>query len=390
MSLPNVTINIDRTGLGGVALTEDRIMGICLTGVAVSGKLVLDTPHAIYSLDDAIALGIDSTNNPDAYNQLVDFYAEAGRGAKIWVIVSANTMDIDHKVDKSQTICQAKILAQSAGGEIKVMGICWRPATPYSPTILDGLDTKVYSAVTHADSLAADFVAQIMPFSVILEGNGFTGIETNLRNLTSMTNSRVAITLAARSAGKEASIGSILGRLAHVPVQRKISRVLDGAISIATAYLTDGAIIDDRLDKLGTMHDKGFIIYRKFANKSGYYFNADHTTTGASDDLNSLARIRTIDKALTITYNTYVEEIDEEVTINSDGTLDASVIASLQAKIDRNINLNMGGEISSFESYIDPSQNILSVARLNIVLRITPVGYMTNIVVSLGFKNPAL
>ena len=391
MPLPNVIINIERNGLGGVALTVDGIVGICLTGVATD-DLALNVAYPIYSLDEPKALGILETGgNADAYKQIKEFYDEAGAGRKLWIIVSDDTMTIQDRVDKSKTVCPAKILAEAAQGEIKVIGVTWVPAgNGYNAVILDGLDSLVYGAVLKADSLAKDFVAQIMPFSVLLEGVGFTGVGSNLRDLTGMTSERVGIVLAATEANGQGAVGMALGRLSRIPVQRKISRVKDGALPILAGYLTDGNPIDTRQADLDTMHDNGFIVLRKFPTRSGYYFNQDTTCAPVSDDLHTISNIRVIDKALVITYNTYVEEIDEEVIVNKDGTLSAPMVAYLQAKIERAIGLNMVGEISAFEAYIDPKQNILSVPRLNVVLRITPVGYMSQIIVSLGFKNPAL
>lgn len=394
MPLPNVTINIERNGLGGVALTVDGIMGMCLTGT-LSGTpqdilLELNTPYPIYSLDEAKALGITETVNAAAYKQIKEFYDEAGTGRKLWIILSADTVTIEKKVDKSESVCPAKILAEAAQGEIKVMGVSWVKATGYTGTTLDGLDSKVYAAVLNADSLAKDFVAQIMPFSVLLEGVGFSGSGSALRDLLGMTSERAGIVLAATEDNTQGAIGMALGRLARIPVQRKMSRVKDGALPTLYGYLTDGDPIDNRQADLDTMHDKGFIVIRKFPTRSGYYFNQDTTCAPVSNDLHTISRLRVIDKALIIAYNTYVEEIDEEVKVNSDGTLDAAMIAYLQAKIERAVGMNMVGEISAFEAYIDPKQNILSVPRLNVVLRITPVGYMSQIIVSLGFKNPAL
>jgi hypothetical protein len=54
-----------------------------------------------------------------------------------------------------------------------------------------------------------------------------------------------------------------------------------------------------------------------------------------------------------------------------------------------NNTMTANREISSVTCFIDPAQNILSTNRLNVVLRIIPVGYATNIEISLGFANPA-
>ena len=391
MSLPNVAITIERQGLGAVATTTDGIMGLILTGIAVTGKLVLNTAYAIYSLDEAgTTLGITSVVNPAAYKQIKEFYDTAAPGAKLWVVVCADTTTIETRVLKSATPCPAKVLLDAALGEVSVIGVCWTPTTGYTFTAVNGLDPKVASAVTNAQSLADDYVALIMPVSFIIEGRGYTGTASALTDLKGLTNARVAVMLAATSSDGSGAVGMALGRLARVPVQRKLSRVKSLALPVTTGYLTSGDTIAAKYSDMGTAHDKGYIVFRKFAAKSGFYFNDDHTATADTDDLHHLSNVRVIDKALKITYNTYVEEIDEEVAITDAGKINPQTIAYLQSKIERAINLNMAGEISKFSAYIDPNQNILSLPRLAVVLRITPVGYLTDIIVSLGFKNPAL
>ncbi len=520
MSLPNVIINIVRDGLGGVAITNDSIMGMMLTGIEVDGKLGLDTPYAIYSVEDAKALGITLAVMPEAFKQISEFYLTAPVGAKLWIIVSDDTVTLDDKFNTALDVCPAKILRDAAGGEIRWLGACWTPgegtpptpevraygtvqitadgantdiarievdegaATPkllaeyklaggpdvqaiaaallvdfnlkkaegihaydaeiladpnddtlkitapagrgvaandylltfdstgadpatatvvdfdhgvdeipgigYAGVTLDGLDSLVYSAALKAQTFANASAALIMPLGVIIEGIGFDGNPDHLRNVTTMTADRVQIILACTSDDMVGAVGLALGRKAAIPVQRKISRVKDGELPTLTGYLTDGNPLSDYSAALGTINDKGFIIFRTFPTKAGYYFNGDGTCAPATDDLNLAPRVRVIDKALIITYNTYVEEIEDEISVTAAGKLDPAKIAELQAKINNAVLLNMVDNISAFSSYIDPSQNILSSPTLNIVLRITPVGYLTNIIVSLGFKNPAL
>lgn len=517
MALPNVTINIVKDSLGGVAITDDSIMGLLLTGVAVAGKLVLDTPYTIYSVNDAIALGITSSAMPSAFQQISEFYETAPVGQELWIIVSANTVTIDNKFDPSQPICQAQVLRDAAQGKIRWLGACWTPgtgtpstpevrasgsvaitnagantdvvmitvnegggspmillaeyavtgspnanaiaaalyadyllrkaagsisydisvltntltitapigrgvasnsyvlafestgATPvtatvtalanganaipgtaYSGTILNGLDSLVSSAAIKAQTFANQSASLIMPLGVIIEGIGFNGHPELLADLTSMSNDRVQILLVATQNNKVGAIGLALGRKAAIPVQRKISRVKDGALPTLTGFFMDGQPVSMYANALGTMSDAGYIIFRTFPTLTGFYFNGDGTCAAPSDDLCLAPRVRTVDKALIITYNTYVQEVEDEIKVTADGKLDPVKIGELQEIINNAILLNMADNISAFSSYIDPNQNILSSPTLNIVLKITPVGYLTQIVVNLGFKNPAL
>ncbi len=85
MALPNVHIELVRNGLGLVAETNDNVCGLIVPGVAVDGKLELDKPYPIYSLDGAKDLGIDpeeKAENAVAYRHIKECYDVAGAGKK--------------------------------------------------------------------------------------------------------------------------------------------------------------------------------------------------------------------------------------------------------------------------------------------------------------------
>ena len=392
MALPNVIIKVRRDGLGQVAVTKDSIMGIILPGVAVTDKLVLKVPHAIYGLADAEAKGITqfATDgvaagvNLAAWKQIRDFYNEAGNGAKLWIVVSGEPLmssNVDFTAD-----CAAKALINAANGEIAVIGVC-RGITPGS-TIVDGLNDEVWDALNSVQLGAANFQELIMPFSAVIDGLGFAGSGDTAKDLKTMNKHRGSILLAAPESDGVAGVGQYLGRLAAIPVQRKASRVKDGPLTNLKGYLTDGDDVEGRVGALNDLHDKGYIVYRTFPGRSGFFYSGDPTATAATDDLNTIARNRIIDKAIKIAYNVYVNELDDDVPITAEGNIEPAVCGALQEKIEAQVKGNMDGEISAFNAYVDPNQNILSGLPLDIVLNITPKGYLNPIKVSLGFVNP--
>ena len=91
-----------------------------------------------------------------------------------------------------------------------------------------------------------------------------------------------------------------------------------------------------------------------------------------------------------MTYRTYTDEVNDEVVINTDGTLSAAYVKSLQSKIETVLNQSMTaeGEISSAKCYIDETQNVLSTNKVEVTISILPVGYAKEINVKLGFANP--
>lgn len=385
MALSNVTINVNRNGLGLVSFTKDGIMGICLTGKAVADKIELDKPYSIFSIADAEAKGITKTgDNAAAYKQIKEFYNEAGEGKKLWLIVSPETVKMSDKV--SGTACAAIKLLNGANGEICAMGIV-RGASS-GATIVDGLNSDVWVTANELQILADNYQNKIMPFCGVIDGVGFSGDADTLKDLHTMTKHRATVVLSASESNGVASVGQFLGRMAAIPVQRKVSRVKDGELTNLEGYLTDGVLVDERMGAVETAHDKGYVVYRTFPNKAGYFFSGDPTATAVTDDLCIIARNRVIDKVIKIAYNTYIEELDDDVEVTDTGGLQPAVCAYLKSKIEQQVNANCDGEISKFVAVVDSEQNILSGLPFEIKLQITPKGYLGAIVVQLGFTNP--
>lgn len=382
MPQPDVSIELVRNGLGLVIETTDNVVGLIAPGVAVANKMVLGTPYAIYSTTGAAAIGIDAVNNAAAFKQVSEFYAVAGEGKKMWLMLVASTKKLSEAVDIALPVCPAKELRNAAQGEICVIGVM---AGTGANVALDGLDSDVYTAMTKAQVLADDSVNKMMPLVFIVEGRGMTN-SAALRDLSEEDKYRTAVMLGCSKSDGIASVGLLLGQIAALPVQRKVSRVKNGILPIDNAYLTDTVSVKTRED-LDTIYDKRYIGFRNFPNRAGFYFNGDLTATAATDDLNIIARIRTIDKATKIAYNTYVEEIDDDVELNDDGTLNPSVAVYLKTKIEKAVKDAMVGEISNFIATVDTTVDVSAGEKQLVYLDIYPRGYLNGIRVILGFKN---
>lgn len=386
MALSNVNITVNRDGLGLIAVQSDGAAGISLRGEAVSGKLELSKPYLIYSLADAEKLGIEATGvNAAAYRQIDEFYQTAGTGTKLYIILS-------DKASKNSALKETlKKMLEYANGSIVLLGMSWPDAAKTSPVEQGGLIKEVFDTQTMLQTLSVEYTNRIMPFISVIDGAGFKGDANALTDLTTMNNYRTVISLTATDNSGVGAIGQLLGSIMAQPVHRKISRVKNGSLPMTQgeAFLTDKVSIEGRDEQLGAITDKGYLVYRTFPGRTGYFYNGDFTATLPTDDLCSIARLRVMDKALKIAYNTYVNELDDEIDVTEDGNLEPAHVSYLQEVIYNQIMGNMSDSISGFSVVIDPSQNILSGKGLDISLSITPKGYLNPINVTLGFQNPA-
>ena len=396
MALPRVKITFENGALGGVAPSEDGVCGLVAYATAVSTTFALNTPYLITKLDGLVALGITSEAtgaNAALYKTVKEFYSEAPDGTKLWVMGVAASTTIANLTDKANNIISPLLMA--ARGSINILML--KVASAAEPTMSGSIDGAVLTAVTNLQALAEDWAENYYaPFVSLVEALSYNGVAASLPDLTARSDNHVGVVLGDSVTGSAgAAVGLVAGRLAAEPVQRSLARVRSGAIKAEAMYIgTNLAEIGDP----DVANDLGYIVPRTFVGKSGYYWSDDHLATGASDDYCAIPRRRVIDKAYRIAYKTLVDEIAENVPVNTEGKLAAFHCKGVETSVESAIVNSMTSEGNlgndpdnasdlGVQCYIDPDQNILATSRLEINLKVKPHGYSKYIDVKLGFKT---
>lgn len=394
MSLPKVRFNISKNGLGLLKSNIEKTPGLLLTGKSVASKIVAGEPYQIFSLQEAVDLGLEPANeNSFAYNQIKAFYAEAKKGAELWfMLVNDNVTMTEILVLKDiqfdlQNSHYATKLINAAKGKIRILGVVTNKNYPNA--ILDGLEDDVQTAVINAQALCEEYSSRYNTIRCIISGSYYSGKVSELKDYTQTDYNKVAILIGNTDHSDEACIGLALGRLASIPTQRKISRVKDGPVEPLNAYFTSGHKIEDLETSWDAIDNKGYIFLRSFANRSGYYFSSDKTLTGSDDDFNSLARGLVMDEAVLIAYNVLVEELSDEILMTANGNIAPVVIKNWQNRIESNINglMTAAGKLSGCKAFIDENQNVLVTNNIDVQLQLLPVGYADFITVNIGFTT---
>ncbi|NDD53204.1 hypothetical protein EBZ39_04875 [bacterium] len=390
-----VNISLANGQLGATAQQEDGIVGMVLTG-GVDGY-TLGEALLVTSVANAVTQGLTATGSPFAYRQVVDFYKLAGAGAKLYLMLCENTLTL---VDMTAADGPAHQLLEYAGGKIKVLGVMTDDTDVYGGSVVvsAGINADVAIAKTNLGILAGVWFAKQQPFRAIIGGTSYAGVPGDLADQLTGSNNRVAILIgdtdsAPGDARDQCCLGLLLGDVAKLPVQRKVSRVANGELPINVAYVGSIAVGSvGHAEDHKTIETAGYITFATYSGQAGYYFSPDYMACAGTDDYAFLCRGRIVDKMHRIAYSVFVQRVDDEVKINEDGTLDNAFCVWLQTQMENAINTAMvaKGELSSVNCYIDPSQNILSTNELNVALTGLPVGYASTINVVLGFTNPAV
>jgi len=369
--LPRVKINFENGALGGMAAIDDGVIGLIMYGHEIPTKYEQGSSYKITSLDDLASMGITAALNDDnapLYAQVSDIYAEAPVGTVVWLMCSSSSSDILSRIG------DAKNLLRAAGGAISIL--VFGDGDSASPAVVAELQAV---GVWAADVLFA-------PVLVLMGTSSYSA----MYNPSTYQANRVC---AVMGGGNVPCVGLLAGRIAAIPVHRSVARVKDGMVK-KTSILLSGLPIDG-FDLPG-ISDAGYISFRTFVGKGGYYFTDDKTATDAADDYSSIARRRTIDKAYRIAYGMLVNELSSEIAVTNEGAISAPIAKSIQNAVETAIENGMAGSLgvdpgdakdTGVQCYIDVNQNIVSTGKLNVSLRIKPFGYAKYIDLSLGFKT---
>lgn len=396
--LPRVKIIFENGAIGAQALLDDAVIGVVSSGVAVADHIVLGTPYLCTKLADVVNLGITSaSDDPNAllYKFASEMYSIAPEGTKLYIMLIANTVTLEDMADKTKE--HGKKLLEAANGQINNLFFIKSDPAEYTPTIVDGLDSDVYAALIKGQELAVHATDTLFaPVVMYFEGRHFSGLASALKDLHTVSYNRCGVLIGDSVSGsKGATLGLLAGTIGNIPVQRSIARVRSGAMPVAELYVKDKLVEDSQVDVIS---DKGFITFRTFVGKSGYFFSDDSLATASTDDYALIPRRRVIDKAYRVAYTTLLDEIGEEIPVTSEGKIPAAICKNIENSVERAIvnTLGLRGNIAidvtdprdtGCEIYLDPDQNILATSLLKLQLRVKPYGYSKYIDCYLGFKT---
>lgn len=244
MASHKITLTLVTTA-AGQPVDQTGVMGMVMQGVAVNGMLALNQAYSLTKRADMATFGInaayDTTNSCAVFQQISEFYDQAGDGAQLWIMVVAMNTAYATFVTTTAFSNFVKYTAQAdVSRQAKIIGLCYAP--PTATQSATDFPVDVTGAVTAAQTVQAQLFAQGYCFGVIVDGFNMSSTVTPSTIGTQATNSAYAVSLCITgSKGNGISaVGAALGRYARISTGHGVGAVEDGAIAITRAFLTNG------------------------------------------------------------------------------------------------------------------------------------------------------
>ena len=154
-----------------------------------------------------------------------------------------------------------------------------------------------------------------------------------------------------------------------------------------TPALANGNLVKDKLSQLDGLHDKGYNFLIKRIGLSGTYFQDANTCVSADSDYAYLENNQTIDKAIRGIYSALAPKISSPINIDAEtGKIDILTISHFENLAGKPLDAMMSAnEISGFEVFIDPDQDVLSTSKLIVTVTLVVNGVARNIDIPISF-----
>lgn len=400
-----------------------KVCGLLATGVDVTGTGMLDlaTTYKLTSVADAEAIGLnaayDTANNVVVYQHIVDFYDENPEGI-LWLRVQAQTVTLADLVDDTGLVYAKKLLID-ADGAIYKLGIAWNPpATGYSETSTDGINTEVRAALDKCQALHQWSLDTFRECHIVLEGRGYGGNATTAVSLRALpatpsgiiSNDKVSLVIAqdydfaatlTGLAQKYAAVGKLLGTLSACDLNQDCGEVDSFNLTRETrnrwktAGLSNHTKVKDSDASLDTLDSKGYIFADTYSGISGYRWNGDHVcapiTVDADGNMNEFSikygqvmihATRELRKRL-LPQVRKVKPYDQAT-----GHMAPGVVKDLEARGDDVFDdFKASGWITDGKTIVDPASDIVVLQTVNASFNLVPYGTIGRINGTINLKK---
>lgn len=388
MALNDITFIKGQGGLGRPLLGEDHVSGYVqyyTNANLPSGFSVSDRIKQVFSLQEAEQLGIASGSATTGITHYhVSEYFRIQPQGNLYIGLFDST-SIDYAVIET--------VQNFSNGKIREIAVYDQIA--FATANVQTLQTSATALETAHKPLSVLYAADFQGVANITALTDLTTLASpNVTVVVGEDGAAVGGALAISESQSITTLGATLGAVSLAKVHENIGWIAKFPMSNGTeldvpAFGVGAAavLVSTHSDSaLSALRDKGYSFMRKHVGNANTFTVDSFTSTAVTSDYSTIENNRTIDKATRGVRSFVLPNLNSPLTINDDGTLAEETIAIFKSDAENPLEqMEIDGEISTFEVLIDPAQNVLSTSKVVITIKIIPRGVARFIEINIGF-----
>lgn len=195
----------------------------------------------------------------------------------------------------------------------------------------------------------------------------------------------------------------ITGRRSRRPVMwAVVPRVIEGEIQEDPGKVRNGPLTSDVAiyeNNLRTEHDAkvndvlhraGFVTLRTHKRRAGVYVTRGNLFSEQDSTVDRIARRRVLDLCAEVLRQTLVDQLENDLFPNPDGTLLESDAADIDLEIETAILQQLGGAIAGVQVRVSRTDQVFVTGRLSGRVTVNGVAYIDEFVADIGYQSPQL
>jgi len=253
-----------------------------------------------------------------------------------------------------------------------------------------GVNTTITGAITNGR-----FTFALLEMPDVTDAQAFVDTTTSTRLMTALGYTELVSQVTGRIS-KRSQAWSVSARMAKTTVARDPGAVIDGSLPGITASVDQplGLWRDENASPGGDA--AGFVTLRKYAGgPNGYYVTTGRMRAAAGSDYVYVSNRRVMDLACAIARPALTKYINSNVRVDPvTGFIDPRDANNIEADINGQLRSALISpqpqQASDVTVVVNRAANILSTGILPVSVRVTPLGYVRQLTLEIGFFNPAL
>lgn len=369
------TVEIDPNGLQRLAPSEFNKSGLVLGGVAATDLALNTVSEELSNLQAVEALGItqgfDEGNEIQVWYHCKEFF-RLSKAGKLRIMMVPQGTTLTQMCDKDNDFVQKMVV--ETGGRLRRIGVVLNPADGYTPTLSDGYDADVVSALPKAQELVEANFDQMRPLEIGVEGRDFNGTPGAMTNFRTSDYPYVQIVNIQDPGAvgvfdtdaKSGAVGTFIGAKSFVNANESIGYT--GKVNLsdnvtgefASVNFTSGEPSSTYELDYQTFADKGVVIGRTYPGQSGVYFDTNATCGAIDSDFAYAQEVSVMFDAVRRLYDGLFPRINGPVKIDSaTGQMDPETAKAIEADADAALDIMIQEElISDRKAYVDPENDV--------------------------------